>query len=80
MPKLIEYISAGFCAGYGDGDYRVSLAVCNLSRKEFDELRLSVLNALRCAEDHWRDAQPKDHGVLKSAIATTPNPPHPREG
>ena len=52
MPRLREYISVGFCSGYGDGDWRVSMAVRSLSRKQFDELRLAVLGALRCAEDH----------------------------
>lgn len=65
MPKRIDYISVGFCSGYGDGDYRVSMAVRNLDRKRFDELRLAVLGALRCAEDHWRAAQaPQDVGKV----------------
>jgi len=57
MPRFIEYISIGICSGYGDGDFRVSMEVCKLSRKSFDELRLATLTALRVAEDHWRAAQ-----------------------
>ena len=58
MPRLIEHISVGFCAGYGDGDYRVSTAVGKMSRERFNELELATLAALHCAEDMWRRAQP----------------------
>jgi hypothetical protein len=57
MPRLIEYISVGMCAGYGDGDFRVSMSVRRLSRQGFNELKLAMLSALRCAEDHWLDEQ-----------------------
>ena len=57
MPRLIEYISVGICSGYGDGDYRVSMSVRDLSRNSFQQLQLATLQALRCAEDHWRDAE-----------------------
>ena len=53
MPKLNEYISIGFCESYGDADFRVSMKVCNLSRKRFDELKLATLTALRVADEHW---------------------------
>ncbi len=59
MPRLIEHISVGFCSGYGDGDFRVSMTVRDLSRKDFNELKLAMLSALRCAEDHWLDEQSK---------------------
>ena len=75
MPKLNEYISIGFCAGYGDGDYRVSMSVAELSRKRFDELQLATLGALRCAEDIWRRAQPQDE-----AKATPTDPATTGEG
>ena len=68
MPRLNEYISVGFCSGYGDGDYRVSMAVRDLDRKRFDELRLAVLEALRCAEDNWRDAQKPDEAKAARAV------------
>lgn len=57
MPKLIEYITVGFCSGYGDGDYRISCAVENMSKDEFNDLKLAALNAIHCAEDMWRHAQ-----------------------
>ena len=57
MPRLNELISVGFCSGYGDGDFRVSMDVCNLSQERFNELQLATLAALRCAEDNWRSAQ-----------------------
>lgn len=59
MPRLIEYISVGMCSGYGDGDFRVSMTVRNLSRQSFNELKLATLSALRCAEDNWLDEQSK---------------------
>ena len=63
MTKLIDYMTVGICASYGDGDYRVSSNVRNLSREGFKELQLATLGALRCAEDMWRDAQPKPEAV-----------------
>lgn len=64
MPKLIEYMSVGFCSGYGDGDYRVSMGVRELDRARYNELRLAVLGALNCADRHWMEAQAeKDTGA-----------------
>ena len=57
MPKLDTYISVGFCSGYGDGDYRVSCAVEDMSRKQLDELMLAMFHAQRTAWDMWRRAQ-----------------------
>ena len=57
MPRLIEYISVGFCSGYGDGDYRVFGTVGDLDRKALNELKLAMLGAIRCAEDTWQAAQ-----------------------
>lgn len=57
MPSLNEYIAVGFCSGYGDGDYRVNMSVRDLSKNSFQELQLATLQALRCAEDQWRDAE-----------------------
>jgi hypothetical protein len=59
MPRLIEYITVGICAGYGDGDFRVSMNVRSLSRESFKDLKLAMLSALRCAEDNWLDEQSK---------------------
>jgi len=53
MPRLNEYISIGFCESYGDADFKVSMKVCDLSRKRFDELKLATLTALRVADEHW---------------------------
>lgn len=65
MPKLIEYIRVGFCSGYGDGDYGVSMAVCELSRERLNELKLATLSALQVAEDNWRRAQPTQQASEK---------------
>ena len=57
MPKLNEYISVGFCAGYGDADYRVGMAVSDLSRKQIDELIVGMFHAQRAMWDIWSRAQ-----------------------
>jgi len=67
MPKLNEYISVGFCSGYGDGDWRVSLSVQDLSRERFNELKLAALFALHVAEDRWMAAQKMDEAVTSGA-------------
>jgi hypothetical protein len=85
MPRLIEHISVGFCAGYGDGDYRVAMSVRSLSRKEFNELKLAMLSAIRCAEDNWLDEQakkPENQAYAQmssgpSLADATPTPPEP---
>jgi hypothetical protein len=59
MPRLREYVTIGICAGYGDGDYRVSSEVANLSRKDMTELRLAFVYAINAAEEMWRDEQRK---------------------
>jgi len=61
MPRLNEYISAGFCSGYGDGDWRVSTKVERLSRKQMDELINAMFHAQRCAWDMWCAAQHKEN-------------------
>ncbi len=68
MPRLIEYFSVGFCAGYGDGDYRVSMKVQDLSRTEFNELKLTTLSTLQCAEDIWRRGNPPDESQAAKAL------------
>ena len=76
MPRLNEYFSVGFCAGYGDGDYRVSMKVQDLSRKQFNELKLATLGALQCAEDMWRRGNPPDEAqVSLTPESVTPATP-----
>ena len=72
MPKLRTLIEVGFCSGYGDGDYRVSMEVRGLSRKEWQELQLAVLGALRCADDVWKAEQFEKSGG--QATASKPDP------
>jgi hypothetical protein len=57
MPELNQLIGVGFCKGYQDGDYRVSAAVGDLSKKRLDELKLAMLSAISAADDMWRRAQ-----------------------
>ena len=51
------YIEVGVCMGYGDGDYRVSAEVQNLSRKEMTELINTAFHAQRIAWDMWCHGQ-----------------------
>ena len=69
MPQLHELITVGFCKGYGDGDYRVSMAVRNLSRKEMQELTNTMFWATKTAWDSWLDAQPKEEAATEPNIA-----------
>ena len=57
MPALIEYIKVGICAGYGDGDFSVSMGIQKLSRRQWEEVQLATLTALACAREHWLAAQ-----------------------
>ena len=57
MPRLTEYISVGFCQGYGDGDYRVNMTIQDLSRAEMNDLMLSMFHAQRHAWDIWSRGQ-----------------------
>lgn len=78
MPALIEYIKVGICAGYGDGDFSVSMSVQNLSRKQWEEVQLATLTALAVAREHWLAAQgqeaaqlPKDANVCGGISTVT---------
>lgn len=59
MPNLREYVTIGICGGYGDGDYRVSCSVAQLSLKEMQELRQAFCGALFTAEEMWRNERAK---------------------
>ncbi|HTE14671.1 MAG TPA: hypothetical protein VK642_06305 [Burkholderiales bacterium] len=59
MPSLNTLIEVGFCLGYGDGDYRVSGAIGELSRERFNELMVTHLWAIKCAQEMWLKAQPQ---------------------
>lgn len=70
MPRLREYVTIGICAGYGDGDYRVSSEVANLSREDMTELRLAFVYAINAAEEMWRNEQrkkPENQGQCSTA-------------
>lgn len=57
MPKLNTYIEVGTCAGYGDGDYRISAKVQDLSRKQMEDLFVTMFHAQRMAWDMWTRGQ-----------------------
>ncbi len=62
MPRLNTYIEVGICAGYMDGDYRVSAKVADLSRNQMSELINTMFHAQRCAWDMWSRAQAQKEG------------------
>lgn len=66
MPRLIEYVSIGFCSGYGDGDYAISGKVADLSVDQMQELRAIAVCALYQMEDMWRRAQKPELGQKNS--------------
>ena len=56
MPRLIEYVSVGFCSSYGDGDWRISCAIEELTQERFNELRSTMCAAIGQMEDMRRRA------------------------
>lgn len=74
MPRLIEYLSVGFCSGYGDGDYKVSMAVCDLDAKQYNELRATCVAALGVMEEHWKAAQVKKMPQAQQEIVPREKP------
>ena len=73
MPKLIEYVSIGICSGYGDGDFRVSASVCDLSPADYNELRLAVIGAIGAMEGMRRRHNETIVSVQqKSAVSVAP--------
>lgn len=68
MPKLNTLIEVGFCAGYGDGDYRVSMAVGKLSREEMQELKATMIDAANCMVDTWRRGQNTEIASQETAV------------
>lgn len=71
MPNLREYVTIGICGGYGDGDYKVSCAVADLSPEDMQELRLAFCYALFAAEEMWRKERAKlPENQAKSASRT----------
>ena len=59
MPRLREYVSIGICEGYGDGDFRVSASIADLSRDDMSKLRQAFCVAIGVMEDMWGAAQEK---------------------
>lgn len=76
MPKLNTFIEVGFCSGYGDGDYRVSASIAEMDNKQYDELRLAVLGAIRCADNMRRRHREKNQIGEYEPAATTEDTTH----
>jgi len=73
MPKLIEYVSIGICSGYGDGDFRVSASVCDLSPADYNELRLAFMGAIGAMEGmRRRHSEIVAAAQQKSAVSVAP--------
>lgn len=72
MPRLIEYVSVGFCSGYGDGDYRVSAAIADFTSAQMNELRLAMNAATYCMEDMWRNRQQKEQAAQEKPTKAEP--------
>lgn len=71
MPRLTEYINVGFCSGYGDGDWRVSMKVESLSRNAMNELCVAMFHAQRNAWDIWAAAQVKEQAKQDATAGAT---------
>ena len=59
MPRLIEYLSVGICASYGDGDYKVSCAAADLSPDQVREIRQTIPVAIATLEKYLQEALEK---------------------
>ena len=57
MSKLTEYVSVGFCQSYGDADFRVSMAVGDLTFEQMQELRAMIPVAIGQLEKHWAEGK-----------------------
>lgn len=59
MPRLIEYLSVGICASYGDGDYKVSCAAADLSPQQVRDIRQTIPVAIATLEKYLQEAMEK---------------------
>lgn len=69
MPRLIEYMSVGICASYGDADYKVSCAAADLSPKAVQELRAMIPVAVATLEKYLQEAIAKHQEQPKQSAA-----------
>lgn len=59
MPRLIEYLSVGICASYGDGDYKVSCAAADLTPAQVNDIRRTIPVAIATLEKYLQEAMAK---------------------
>lgn len=70
MPRLNEYLSVGFCAGYGDADYAVKCSVADLTYEQMRDLRSITCVAIGAMERMWMEEQEKkQRGTCFSAAS-----------
>ena len=75
MPRLIEYMSVGICASYGDGDYKVSCAAADLTPAQVREIRQTIPVAIATLERYLQEATAKHQEPGKQASAIVPIEP-----
>ena len=74
MPRLREYLTIGICSSYGDGDFRVSCTVADLSYEEMSKLRQACCAAIGTMEQMWREEQmkkPENQQAVEARPVTT---------
>lgn len=69
MPRLIEYLSVGICASYGDGDYKVSCAAADLSVDQVREIRQTIPVAIATLERYLQEALAKHQPAASQSSA-----------
>ena len=78
MPRLIEYMSVGICASYGDGDYKVSCGAAELTPDQVREIRQIIPVAIATLEKYLQEAIEKSRpqgsqaGIISSESRPTP--------
>lgn len=75
MPKMTEYLSIGICNSYGDGDYRLSMAVTELTFEQMQRLRAIIPVAIAQLEQAWM----AEHSKRQQACAQQGIAGDPRE-
>jgi hypothetical protein len=73
MPRLNEYLSIGFCSGYGDADYSVKCSAADLSPAQVRDLRAIVPVAIAVLEKYLQEAIEKSIEPAAQAQEVSPS-------
>lgn len=66
--KLRPILAVGLCNSYGDGDYRVSGEIQNLTVQQMKDLRAAMIGAIFQAEEMWRSRPNQEMAVAENVL------------